>query len=377
MARHYYIAEPYPDELIGSILIRTARHRGLGNKRLAQLLVGSRQSRVPLLLSSQLREIANATRACPFELLHEHTPFRFITAFMSPAETSRVEANLIDDSQGSLAVLVQSVTIGGGQPRYCPVCVKDDIRTYGESYWHRRHNLPFVDECPVHGAMLVCQQRVGTGFSVLGPPDECDGVPLERVLDGETGSWLARQSIASLETTFRQSVDEWSARYRAIAQQRGFPRATTGLCGKSFCAGLLAFYGDGFFKRHGWHFGLDGRSWPAWMLREKNITPMVTGKHLALQGFLALGPTPNKLSTVPPGRKTRNYAQMDRQFCHLLRQRMAQEPLEGRPTARELMTELGLWGAYRHQKAQMPQMRALVENWYQAYLQLRKAGLAP
>lgn len=377
MARHYYIAEPYPDELIGSLLIRTARHRGLGNKRLAALLVGSRPSRFPLLLSSQLREISNATRASPSELLHEHTPFRFITAFMSPAETSRVEANLIEGSQGSLAVLVQSVTIGGRQPRYCPLCVKDDLRTYGESYWHRKHNLPFVDECPVHGALLVTPPRVGSCFSGSRPPDECDGTPIERTLDGEAASWLGRQSIATLETSFRQSVDEWSAGYRVIAQQRGFPLATTGLCGKSFCAGLLAFYGDSFFKRHGWEFGLDGRSWPALMLREKNVTSMVTGKHLALEGFLTLGPTPNKQNTVMPGRKTRNYAHMDRQFCHLLRQRMAQEPLEGRPTARELMTELGLWGAYRHQKAQMPQMRALVEHWYQAYLQLRKAGLAP
>lgn len=377
MARHYYIAEPYPDELIGSILIRTARHRGLGNKRLTQLLVGSRQSRVPLLLSSQLRAIANATRASPSELLHEHTPFRFITAFMSSRETDRVAAGIIGGSQGSLAVLVQSVTIGGRQPRYCQLCVKDDLRTYGESYWHRKHNLPFVDECPVHGVLLVGPQRVGSCFSGSSPPDECDCTPIARMLDGETGSWLARQSIATLETTFRQSVDEWSARYRAIAQQSGFPRATTGLCGKSFCAGLLAFYGDGFFKRHGWPFGLDGRSWPALMLREKNMTSMVTGKHLALQGFLALGPTPTKRSTVTPGRKTRNYAHMDRQFCHLLSQRMAQEPLEGRPTACELMTELGFWGIYRHQKAQLPQTRALVDRWYQAYLQLRKAGLAP
>ena len=35
--------------------------------------------------------------------------------------------------------------------RYCKDCWEEDIRTYGEAYWHRLHLLPGILICPVHG----------------------------------------------------------------------------------------------------------------------------------------------------------------------------------------------------------------------------------
>lgn len=34
--------------------------------------------------------------------------------------------------------------------RYCPLCFKEDIENYGESYWHRIHQIPAVTVCPKH-----------------------------------------------------------------------------------------------------------------------------------------------------------------------------------------------------------------------------------
>lgn len=38
--------------------------------------------------------------------------------------------------------------------RYCPECINQDRITYGECYWHRLHQIPWVLVCPLHEVML-------------------------------------------------------------------------------------------------------------------------------------------------------------------------------------------------------------------------------
>ena len=377
MARHYYIAEPYPDELIGSVLIRTARHRGLGNKNLTALLLRSRQTKIPLLLSLQLPQIAEATRLTPFELLHEHTPFRFITAFMPKEVTEHIARKLISGTYRNLAVLSQSVTFGARQPRYCACCVQEDLKVFGESYWHRKHNLPFVDECYLHNLPLLQIQKTINSFAAGCSPAESNAVPVSRMLQREVSEWLAHQSISTLETTYRQRVEDWSTAYRDMAKRRNFPSSTTGLCGKSFCAGLNTFYGTTFFEHHNSSFKIDGTGWPSLMLRQHNCTEMVTAKHLIVQGYLAFGSTPQKERTSKPGKKTRDYLLLDELLSKKLEMRMAREPVAGRPAAQRLMIELGIWGTYRHAKVQLRATRVLVNKWYQAFIKLKKQKQNP
>lgn len=39
--------------------------------------------------------------------------------------------------------------------RYCPLCAEEDRMNYGETYWHRSHQMMGVDICPVHFCNLV------------------------------------------------------------------------------------------------------------------------------------------------------------------------------------------------------------------------------
>lgn len=372
MARHFYIAEPYPDELIGSVLIRTARHRGIGNKKLTSLLMNSSQTKIPLLLSLHLNTLAEAMCLTPLNLLHAHTPFRFITAFMTNEFTEYLARQLTSGSYGSLSVLCQSVTFGRLRPRYCPSCVQEDLRIFGESYWHRKHNLPFVDVCCLHDLPLLQVPKTINSFAVSRPPDESEAIPVEKNFQSEVSEWLAHQSISKLETTFRQRVEDWSSAYREIAIQRNFPVSSTGLCSKSFCAGLVEFYGAGFFALHNCSFNIERVSWPSLMLQQSNRTEMVTAKHLILQGYLLFGSNPNKEHTLKPGRKPRDYLLLDKNISRKLEKRMAKEPVFGRPSAQKLMAELGVWGVYRHARVQLKTTKALVNSWYQAFLNLGK-----
>jgi len=40
------------------------------------------------------------------------------------------------------------------QLRFCPLCAQEDKKQFGESYWHRLHQLPGVEVCPTHAVFL-------------------------------------------------------------------------------------------------------------------------------------------------------------------------------------------------------------------------------
>lgn len=47
--------------------------------------------------------------------------------------------------------------------RYCPECVRDDVGTYGETYWHRVHQLPAMMYCTKHDVRLYDSDIKVTG----------------------------------------------------------------------------------------------------------------------------------------------------------------------------------------------------------------------
>ena len=39
--------------------------------------------------------------------------------------------------------------------RYCPVCVQEDRLKFGETYWHRLHQILELPVCPIHHCKIV------------------------------------------------------------------------------------------------------------------------------------------------------------------------------------------------------------------------------
>lgn len=48
--------------------------------------------------------------------------------------------------------------------KYCPLCLKTDKEFFGESFWHRVHQLPEVLVCPTHNVFLVDTHLPSIGF---------------------------------------------------------------------------------------------------------------------------------------------------------------------------------------------------------------------
>lgn len=89
-------------------------------------------------------------------LLLKHTIFPHYGRFLPPERLRRAwdaMRKLEGDPHNLLAIPTR--INGTRYLRYCPCCVAEDRDKYGETYWHRAHQLVGVDICPIHGCYLI------------------------------------------------------------------------------------------------------------------------------------------------------------------------------------------------------------------------------
>ncbi|MGN1161690.1 MAG: TniQ family protein [Candidatus Fimenecus sp.] len=61
--------------------------------------------------------------------------------------------------------------------RYCPECVKEDRKKYGETYWHRSHQIPRIKVCPQHKCFLENSEIPVSSKSSPGLYDAENNIP--------------------------------------------------------------------------------------------------------------------------------------------------------------------------------------------------------
>lgn len=156
-----YFPEIYEDELVYSTLSRFYVHGGYlhykdAGKELFYKVQGSVDKEFVKWIKSAIVELL--TKHMTFEeLLERHTMYPFYGRFIDSDRRNKAFQALMA-MDGDFSKL-----FGAPQPRkgkhrymrYCPLCVGDDRKKYGETYWHRIHQLADIDLCAVHGCYLV------------------------------------------------------------------------------------------------------------------------------------------------------------------------------------------------------------------------------
>lgn len=61
--------------------------------------------------------------------------------------------------------------------RYCPECAKEDRENYGETYWHRTHQIPRIRVCPKHRCFLENSEIPVSSKSSPGLYDAENSIP--------------------------------------------------------------------------------------------------------------------------------------------------------------------------------------------------------
>lgn len=156
-----YFPTVYPDELLYSQLARYYTKSGyMAYTFAAEELFLTRTVRPDMEFINNYTPAAvqAITRNMPMEaVVKKHTMFPCYGRFL-PRERRQKAFEALVSMEGNyhnLLPIPQSKNDKARCLRYCPVCASHDREQYGETYWHRIHQMIGVHVCPAHRCNLI------------------------------------------------------------------------------------------------------------------------------------------------------------------------------------------------------------------------------
>lgn len=156
-----YFPAPYKDELFYSLVGRFIQHT-LSSAHLAKRIIfGSSDFRIPLRFPIRLSELVEHgafTTNYVDKMVFNNTLLPYYLYFIQPERRKEIVENLwlgeknwsIENALG----LNRSVSKLENTPKYCPICIQENLRNYGEIYWNRLHQIPEIQICVKHNCFL-------------------------------------------------------------------------------------------------------------------------------------------------------------------------------------------------------------------------------
>lgn len=151
-----FFPAPYPDELLYSTIARY--HTRSGYSRQVSTFEDIYQNRtVPsfeFLNSFTQDALSWMTKNISFErIIQEHTMVPFYAHFL-PVEKKKYAFEALLHQEGNPYNLLGIKRAGKRYFRYCPLCAVEDRIQYGETFWHRSHQIQKIQVCYLHGCYL-------------------------------------------------------------------------------------------------------------------------------------------------------------------------------------------------------------------------------
>jgi len=99
------------------------------------------------------------------DVVMNHTMFPYYGRFL-PLERRQRAFQALVSMEGNYHDLLPIPNRKGNADRclrYCPVCAEHDREKYGETFWHRIHQMIGLNVCPVHGCYLMNSSVIISG----------------------------------------------------------------------------------------------------------------------------------------------------------------------------------------------------------------------
>lgn len=151
-----YFPSLYPDELFYSAASRYLSHTASLNIDAITDIYSSRV-RPDMEFINNLNDIARSVitkQKTIDEIILNHTMYPYFR-FASKDRLLKAHQCLIDGGEDIHNILPFPKSIEKLYLKYCPVCAEHDRKCYGETYWHRLHNIRGVEVCPQHKCRLL------------------------------------------------------------------------------------------------------------------------------------------------------------------------------------------------------------------------------
>ena len=258
MSRLFFFPTPYPDELFYSVLCRYHMRCGVPSTGITNREVGGFKVGQSIYLPQTVGRLSSMLPSemglTAEDVLKETTIFPYIKPFI-PEERGRRATEILTSSEPNNlhnATGFSRLELPKWKHlRYCKECWKDDLRVYGEAYWHRLHLLPGVMVCPVHGTVISDSNLLianltrefhpaSFALATLKVAEQYTRKLKEQLISlSEDSAWLLQNgyTLLSLENTLE--------RYLVLLNIRGFLNLSrTKTKSKELDDALRDYYGD-------------------------------------------------------------------------------------------------------------------------------------
>jgi hypothetical protein len=163
-----YFPYPYPDELfyswLGRYMIHTLKSTSAVSLQLFDYGDYEYSFDLPNRISTFTQAISHIQNICIDEVIDKHTLWPFYKFFLKENEYLSIYDNLKNSGKTHFRKFVRNEFQPPKSAKYCPACMQDDLKLWGEYYWHRAHQIPYMVLCPVHLCSLqICSQGINTG----------------------------------------------------------------------------------------------------------------------------------------------------------------------------------------------------------------------
>lgn len=257
--------DPHPDELLYSAWARYGDQVRYPYKtRVLQELFGSGKIRpnidFPCYLKYFIDNLPPEHGFTADYFIDHHTLLPFYGAFFPSERLQSIKEQMNSSNPEGLHY---GLGISRGIPipswlRYCPGCVEEDRVQFGECYWHRLHQVPGVELCPIHSLLLeqsllpMRGDENGRGLVSaeqaiqLTPPRSAASSPFFKVfLD------IAKEISYLLEHPFIfQDTHLFPQRYRTLLAQHGFITPMGLLRAADFVKSFTEYYPQELLSTH-------------------------------------------------------------------------------------------------------------------------------
>lgn len=154
--------DPYPDEIFYSICARYSdRVQYPDRSSILRELFGVKCVCLSVDLPCRLGHLVNNLFVRHIYttdmLIEHHTLLPYYAPFLPAARLAHIREQMVEGNGQSIHSVLGLAGTNVSLPiwiRYCPLCVKQDRMNHGEAYWHRLHQAPGVEICPVHNTFL-------------------------------------------------------------------------------------------------------------------------------------------------------------------------------------------------------------------------------
>lgn len=255
----YFFPTPYEDELLYSVFARYCVQSGNPNAiQNFDDMFGTRNVIASIELSGKLDALIsnmpiNSLYTSDY-FIFKHTLFPFLASFV-PEERAKEVIQIMKNGDVANAYNMLGLTASSISHnkyfRFCPECMKEDIKIYGETYWHRLHQVTGVFICPKHKENLydstVLMRGANRQAYIPANIDNC----LVKEIDSFSEDtfkkllWIAEdiQTILNKEFTF-QSLKKHKYIYMENLIEKSFANLNTMVHQKKLRKSIYEFWGE-------------------------------------------------------------------------------------------------------------------------------------